>query len=662
MAHVTLRKIGAPPRLPLKGCIDLTYRCDFDCRHCWVRLPPGAQERERELGVAEIKAIADEARSMGCRQWTISGGEPMIRPDFSEIFEYLTRNTTTYSINTNGSLITPVIARLMRRKGTKMVALYGATAGTHERVTRTPGSYEATLRGISRLREASAGFIVQLVPIVANRHEWNAMLEFARSIGRPWRVGAPWLHFACGGGNPRDDDIRAQRLPPDHVIELDPPNPLSTERASEGCGAAEGSPHLFARCIDQRQEFHIDPYGGMSFCAFVREPSLRCDARAGGFRSAWEAFIPSLRNHVRGDEEYEAHCGRCERRMDCRWCAAYAYLETGRYSAPVPYLCEVAVLSRRYKDEWPSRHRRYFQIAGITVRVESDLDLERVNFPPEVERFAESGPGVDNVELRHYFQIPELKQVELGREVYRKPPWAITNNNGRWYYLGIPADPHDHKLFRVAVFDSDHGRGSIYHTPEDEQRVSAKGFSSLSLFPTDQIWLAPLLAARNAVIVHSAAAILNGQGFAFVGHSGAGKSTIIKQIQQAGAVLGGSRFNFEILCDDRNILRRWDSGWKVHGTWSHGEIPDVSPVSAPLLSVLFLEQAACNRIELITDRKEIWRRLLGAIIRPLTTADWWRREMNVIEGIVNEVPCHILRFDSSGEIVRTLSALTERAR
>jgi len=93
---------------------------------------------------------------MGCRQWSISGGEPMLRPDFEEIFDYITRKSASYSLNTNGTLITPRIAQLLKRKGTKMVALYGATPDVHDWITRNPGSFEAVLRGLAYLKEAGA--------------------------------------------------------------------------------------------------------------------------------------------------------------------------------------------------------------------------------------------------------------------------------------------------------------------------------------------------------------------------------------------------------------------------------------------------------------------------------------------------------------------------
>ena len=72
----TLKNI---PRIPLEGSIDLTYRCNSNCRHCWLRIPPDAAEKNNELTFEEIKSIVDQAKKMGCRRWSISGGEPIDR-------------------------------------------------------------------------------------------------------------------------------------------------------------------------------------------------------------------------------------------------------------------------------------------------------------------------------------------------------------------------------------------------------------------------------------------------------------------------------------------------------------------------------------------------------------------------------------------------------
>ncbi|NIT59009.1 MAG: radical SAM protein, partial [Aliifodinibius sp.] len=94
----------------------LTYRCNNNCLHCWLWLSENSSRKRDELNFDEIQRIVSEARQMGCQAWAISGGEPMLREDFPEIFDFITRKAVHYTLNTNGSLITHQIARLLRRK------------------------------------------------------------------------------------------------------------------------------------------------------------------------------------------------------------------------------------------------------------------------------------------------------------------------------------------------------------------------------------------------------------------------------------------------------------------------------------------------------------------------------------------------------------------
>ncbi len=643
------------PRLPLEGGLDLTYRCNNNCRHCWVRIAPAAPERSRELTFEEIREIIDQARALGTREWAISGGEPMLRQDFADIFDYLTRKSTTYSLNTNGTLITSKLARLLKRKGAKMIALYGATAEVNDHITRNPGSFEATLRGMTYLREAGTGFIVQLVPMRDNYHQWQAMIELARSYSPHWRSGASWLYLSGPGSPEKNAEIEAQRLSPAEVVALDPPD-LSYEewlgkleaQTPQGCARREDhDDRLFAGCVEMRREFHIDPYGGMSLCSFVKDPAMRYDLRSGSFREAWDEFIPSLADRVRGGEEWRLNCGSCEKRPDCRWCPVHGYLETGRFSAAVPYLCQVAEEARRYKTEWSSRHWRYFRIAGITIRLEADFPIDQVRVDGALQPFEVQGPGEDMVTLRHVFELPDLTGKDLGVLLYRKVPWAIYRKRDSFIYVGISPDSDNHDPYRVAVFDADYTHGVICSPPGQEAIIRSEGFWNLTLFPTDQILVAQLLANRRGCYMHASGAIMEGQGLLFVGHSGAGKTATT-------LLLKGQA---EILCDDRIIVRRWEEGFGIHGTWSHGDVPDVSSNSAPLKAILFLQKSVDNRLEAFRDRKAILRRMLACLIRPFSTRDWWEPTLEFMEQIVREVPCYEMHFDESGKIVSALKGL-----
>ena len=331
----------------------------------------------------------------------------------------------------------------------------------------------------------------------------------------------------------------------------------------------------------------------------------------------------------------------------------------------------------------PMRSRRYFRIAGITVCVESSLDFSAIQFKPELLSFAVAGPGEDNVTLRHYFEMPKLVDLDLGQEIYRRPPWVISNKNGLWYYRGLLTCREDEVPHKMAVFSDDYRFGVIFSPPRVRRIILNYGWQSLALLPTDQIWLAPLVACREALLLHSAAAIVNGRGFLFVGHSEAGKSTTVELLKTAA--IGGATdkadgfppfaaalprkrqqisepkrrgLELNILCDDRNIVRKWPDSWRVHGTWSHGSTADVSPADAPLQAIFLLEQSPSNKLIELSDHKLIWQRLLPTLVRAHVTAQWWNLELDILQQLITEIPCYVMRFDKSGAIVPQLERLT----
>lgn len=290
--------------------------------------------------------------------------------------------------------------------------------------------------------------------------------------------------------------------------------------------------------------------------------------------------------------------------------------------------------------------RRYYRIAGVTIQVDADLPITDSTFHPKFKLFEVGGQGEDTITIRHRFSLPDLCGQKLGKEVYRKPPWAIYRKEDSWTYVGIVPNVRDEHIFQMALFSHDHAHAEIYN--EGEGIFRAGGLPALTLVPTDQILLARVLADREGCYIHSSGVVLGGQGFLFVGHSEAGKSTMVSMLSRQS----------EILCDDRIILRRWPEGFRIHGTWSHGDVSEVSPDFAPLKAILFLEKAQENRLVPLDDKREVTRRLLACLVRSFVTTDWWDKVLSVIEKTVDEVPCYLLRFDKSGKVVDLLNHLS----
>jgi hypothetical protein len=290
-------------------------------------------------------------------------------------------------------------------------------------------------------------------------------------------------------------------------------------------------------------------------------------------------------------------------------------------------------------------HRRYYKCGGITIQVDSDLPITDSTFHPKFKLFEVKGPEEDTIFIRHHFSLPDIRDWDLGEEIYRRPPWAIYKRDSSWLYLGIPTTAENNPLHRVAVFNNDHTIAEI-HNPH--KVAFLKGYlHALTLFPTDQILLAQVLADRKGCYLHSSGVILNGKGVLFAGHSQAGKSTIVTLLKDQA----------EILCDDRMIVRRWEDGFRIHGNWSHGDIPKVSSSSAPLAAIMFLEQSSQNCLILMDNKREIVQKLLAFLIKPLVTADWWEKMLTLVEKMARVVPCYTLQFNKSLKVIDILEDL-----
>jgi len=291
-------------------------------------------------------------------------------------------------------------------------------------------------------------------------------------------------------------------------------------------------------------------------------------------------------------------------------------------------------------------NRRYYRIANVIVRVESDLPITDGTFMPRFKLFETDGPGDDTITIRHHSIDPPMTPREFGRRVYRQPPWAVYDNGRSWIYVAIDDDDVPLKGGQVAVFSRDYSDGDIY-TPDP--RIFRRGdIQSITLMPSDQVLLAQVFAARRACYLHSSGVILNGKGLLFAGHSDAGKSTMVKMLKGRA----------EILCDDRVVIRKGIYGFRIHGTWSHGEVPDVSPSSAPLRGIFVLiksEENACLPME---DKKVVVKNLLEFLIKPYANPRWWESTLSLIGEIAAEVPCHTLLFDRSGKVVDLLESMT----
>ena len=335
--HIFSERIHAKvtkERIPVVGGIDLTERCNLKCAHCYIAYDP----KKKEMSSEEIFHILDEITDAGCLWFLITGGEPLVRDDFLDIYTYAKKKGLIVTIFTNGTLITPYVADCLKEYIPFIVeiTLYGITKETYEKVTGVPGSFKRCREGIDYLLERDIPLKLKTMVMTLNKNELWDMMDYAEKSGVEFRFD-PVL-------NPRLDGSKnpcSLRISPEEVLELDLADEKRSKEWRKFCKKFIGPPQsdYLYNCGAGVSSFHIDSYGQMSVCIISRYQSY--DLLHGSFHKGWNDFIPqSLDQKPKNDYK----CGQCELISLCGQCPGWAWLEHGNPEASVEYLCQIAHL------------------------------------------------------------------------------------------------------------------------------------------------------------------------------------------------------------------------------------------------------------------------------------------------------------------------------
>jgi radical SAM protein with 4Fe4S-binding SPASM domain len=331
--------------------LELTARCNLNCRHCYINLPAGDRDaRSRELGADEIDRIAAEAVSLGAVWCLVTGGEPLLRPDFPEVYERLRRRGLLVSLYTNATLVDDGHVAFLKRFPPRdiEVTVYGVTRETYERVTRVPGSFAAFEKGLDRLLLSGLPVRLKAMALRSNRAELGKIAAFCRSRTRDYFRFDPFLHYRFDGDAARNRDIEAERLSPDEIAALEKGDAgrleaLEKHRADFVFpGPPEEARRRLFRCGAGKRNFVVGPDGRLKICLSLLHPDFLYDLRRGSLAEAWTRFVPRVLARTSDRPGYLDRCARCPIVNLCLWCPANAYLECGELDRPIEYFCRVA--------------------------------------------------------------------------------------------------------------------------------------------------------------------------------------------------------------------------------------------------------------------------------------------------------------------------------
>ena len=336
--------------VPLSGTFELTPRCNLDCRMCYIhRRENDAEALRGEASAREWLALAEECCREGTLLLLLTGGEPLLRPDFREIYTGCKRMGLMLSINSNATLIDEKMVDFLAADPPSRVniTLYGASGETYGALCGDPAAYERAVRAILALQ--SAGVLVKLNCSVTpyNRQDAEKIYAFAHEHQLP--VQAASYMFppvrACEHGCYAPDRLTAaqaaaekirydkSRFTPEELRERWSAL-LKGESVADPDNECQELPTERIRCRAGSSTFWVTWDRQLRPCGMMTEPKFFVPEL--GFDRAWEetrAATDAIR--------LPAECTGCKYKHACHACAAMCVSETGRFDGRPDYVCRM---------------------------------------------------------------------------------------------------------------------------------------------------------------------------------------------------------------------------------------------------------------------------------------------------------------------------------
>jgi radical SAM protein with 4Fe4S-binding SPASM domain len=338
--------------IPLRGTFELTPRCNFHCKMCYIHMTPAeiSARNSRELTTKEWIKIAGDAIENGTLNLLITGGEPLLRKDFAQIYREINQMGFIIGINTNASLLDEKYYRLFSGypPTSVSVTVYGADRETYQNITGNGNHFDSTIRGLEYLKDISTSLEVKATFIKDNKDQIDRIRELADRYTDRFAIN--YMVFKPIPGVV--SEAEKCRLSAQECFDIDISNrqyyhELRLKNKADGISEAEPAPKVpdnrdfgldvypeVLTCLAAKAAYWISWDGRMLPCATFDE--LMTEPLTEGFRAAWNR-LPTLFNDIKHPQQ----CVECADFHTCPNCPAYFFAETGSYDQVSEYICEM---------------------------------------------------------------------------------------------------------------------------------------------------------------------------------------------------------------------------------------------------------------------------------------------------------------------------------
>jgi radical SAM protein with 4Fe4S-binding SPASM domain len=316
--------------IPLSVQLDLTYRCNERCVHCYLD-----HDDQGEMTTAEIKHLLDQMADAGVFILTLSGGEIFVRKDFFEILEYARRLTFCVKLKTNAILIREREAARIRDLGVEsiQISIYSHRPEVHDAITLVRGSLRRSLDAMRFLKSQGLRVIMANVLMIRNMQDYSAVRALAAELEVECTLDPTITPMMDGNRSVLSlgvDQSALRQVFRDGSLVGD---------VDEFCAiAAPADENALAAlpCSASHTTCYVSPYGDVFPC--VQFPLATGNVRKQRFIDIWRHS--DRMNDVRSIRRKDlTTCTQCTHVSSCSRCPGLAYME-GNMRGPSSQDCE----------------------------------------------------------------------------------------------------------------------------------------------------------------------------------------------------------------------------------------------------------------------------------------------------------------------------------
>ena len=312
--------------IPISGTFELTPRCNFNCKMCYVHLKAeDIPKHGKEMNAAEWLRIAREAKAAGTTWLCITGGEPLLHPEFETIWRGLAGMGFFLTLQTNASLISGRVVDLLEQYPPRQVkiTLYGSNDEVYKAVCGVENGFTRVNDGIHTLM--SMGIPVTLVSTIIRQNESDVekMLLYAARHRLKWLPTADIKPSLRGAETDISSVWIERKNVPVSISKMDYFLEHPIDPSKKPC----------TYCKDYRVGYWVTWDGNMRFCSFLQEPNIEVSELP--FQQAWKELL-----QFENELDWPKECQTCSARTVCFKCAASLATMSGSLSSVSRSYCD----------------------------------------------------------------------------------------------------------------------------------------------------------------------------------------------------------------------------------------------------------------------------------------------------------------------------------